>query len=100
MNSEASAFVVKNIFKTVALLFVIFFTFSSNVSAYELTEKDEVFVNKIDKKIFYFIDIEQKFTAEKIVNILDKYNTRKVKNKRLKEILNQVIEDVNYEYCI
>jgi ATP-dependent protease Clp ATPase subunit len=91
---------MKNIFKTVALLFVIFFTFSSNVLAYELTEKDETIITKIDKKIFYLIDVKKKFTAEKIVNILDKYNKKKVKNKRLKEILNQVIEDVDYEYCI
>ncbi len=86
--------------KKILLGFITFILLSVWVSAYEVTNKDYDYIDRINERIFVLVDDKQVVSAEKIVTLLSKYVETKAKSERLKEILLVVIDDVEYEYYL
>ena len=86
------------ILKILSIL-IINFLLLTNVFAYDLTAKDEKLIEKIDNKVFEIVD-SWKISEQKIVNILKKYNSKKVKSVRIKALLEVIIDDIEYEYYL
>ncbi len=87
----------KKILKIISIL-VLCLSFFSNVFAYNITEKDEDFIDIIDYKIIEIID-KWNISASKVVNILEIFN-KKTKSEKTKAILELVIDDIKYEYYL
>ncbi len=86
---------IKNIFKVISIICILFLTNIQSFS-YNITEKDYFLIDTFEDKIYNLIDSKENLTAEKVVNILE--NFLENKNDRTKEILNIVIDDIDYDY--
>ncbi len=86
--------------KKILLALIITFLTFTNIFAYDLTAKDEKIIDRIEVKVFDIIDTNPKFSAEKVVNILEKYVEKKKLSERLEEILLTIIDDIKYEYYL
>jgi len=86
------------ILKIISIIIVSLFTITTSF-AYDLTQKDEKIIDRIDTKAFKLVD-SGKITEERLVKILKIYNSKKVKSERLKTILEIVIDDIEYEYFL
>lgn len=91
---------LKKILLFLILLSQVFFWNNLIVNAnYDLTKKDEKVIILIGNKAFQLID-SWKIWEQRLVDILKIYNQKKVKSERLKEIINIVIDDIEYEYYL
>ncbi|MDQ7009894.1 MAG: hypothetical protein Q9M94_06385 [Candidatus Gracilibacteria bacterium] len=89
---------MKKILKIISIL-IINVLLLINTFAYDLTEKDEDLIYKIDTRAFSIID-SGRITEQRLVDILKIYNSTRVKSERLQTILEAVIDDIEYEYYL